>query len=301
MKVTHFMKGCHIALLFAAVAAGLSACSGTTQLNSGLVSRLKNRGPVALSSDNPYLAANMFVASTMQKSPIISGFIKKKGAPTAVEIDHQLFAPMVLYFYYLKDREYYKLEESLGTWIIQGPNRIDASLAADLGRLSSGQTGEAALLTDEPESVVQNLSKPPEILADTGPHPLPSPTTFLQQLADDQERLFKTTFKSVARPHHSTSFDLGRILKLQKAAEGHPAERAPNGDLVHHVSWSGETLSAIALWYTHDRGNAPRLARINRIKKPDSLQIGDTVIIPAYLVKNGNRLTEDGLAEAKKP
>ena len=303
-KLTHLMKRSHTHTALALIAAAcLAACSGTTELNPGLVSRLKNRGPVALSGDNPYLAANMFVASTAENSPVIRGFVKRKGAPTAVEIDQQIFSPMVLYFYYLKDREFYKLEEALGTWIIQGPSRIGADMLVDLAKSSKDLTGPPALIAEE-ENTSSSLTAPsstPEITADTPEQPV-SPD-HLKQMADEREELYKSSFKSVApRPKPNNPGQLGpnELATLQKAADGHPAELAPNGDLVHHVTYPGETLSAVSLWYTHDGGNAGRLARMNSIKDPDLLQPGDTVIIPAYLVKNGNRLTEQGLAAVKK-
>ena len=70
-----------------------------------------------------------------------------------------------------------------------------------------------------------------------------------------------------------------------------PAELTPRGDVVHHVTYPGETLSMIARWYTHDRANAGRLARINHLNNPDRLQIGDKIIVPSYLLKNKNRRT----------
>ena len=72
---------------------------------------------------------------------------------------------------------------------------------------------------------------------------------------------------------------------------------------MHYVTFSGETLSILARWYTGDRSNAGKIARINRIADPDKLSTGDTIIIPAYLLRNKNRLTESGVKElgAKAP
>jgi hypothetical protein len=76
---------------------------------------------------------------------------------------------------------------------------------------------------------------------------------------------------------------------------GDIAEMTPKGDVVHHVTYPGETLSMLARWYTHDRANAGRIARINSITQPDKLNIGDMIVIPSYLVKTKNRLTEEGV------
>jgi hypothetical protein len=74
-----------------------------------------------------------------------------------------------------------------------------------------------------------------------------------------------------------------------------PAELSPKGDLVHYVTYPGETLYMIARWYTYDRENGPRLARINRLNNADRLALGDEIVVPAYMLKNKNRLSEEAL------
>jgi len=94
------------------------------------------------------------------------------------------------------------------------------------------------------------------------------------------------------------------INNLRESAKGKPAETTPKGDIVHYVTYPGETLSMISRWYTDERENAGRIARINKLARPDKLELGDTVVIPSYLVKNKNRLTESAVKslviEAKK-
>jgi hypothetical protein len=53
----------------------------------------------------------------------------------------------------------------------------------------------------------------------------------------------------------------------------------------------------IARWYTGDRANVGRLARMNRMNRPDHLEIGDVIIIPSYLIRNRKRLTEKAVRE----
>jgi len=48
----------------------------------------------------------------------------------------------------------------------------------------------------------------------------------------------------------------------------------------------------ISRWYTLDARNLGRISRINNLKNPSQLEIGDTIVIPSYLVKNKNRLNE---------
>jgi hypothetical protein len=298
------MRTNRVRLCLYLLAAGcLYGCVGTTQLNQGLVTRLRNRGPVPLSTTNPYLAANMFVASAVETSSIISGFIKHKGVPAAVEVQDESFSPLFLYFYYPKDREMYGLEESLGTWIIHGPNRIPPDKAADLPKLMRNQSGEALIVVEKPsDDEASNAPRPLELLPSSGPEPSRTPASpggnaaldNLDEMAAERDKLYQNSFKSTARPGSPA------LTAMQHAAGGHPAETAPNGDVVHHVTYPGETLSVIARWYTDDRGNAGRLARINRISNPNSLQLGDTVVVPSYMVKNKNRLSEEGLKELTK-
>jgi hypothetical protein len=55
---------------------------------------------------------------------------------------------------------------------------------------------------------------------------------------------------------------------------------------VHHVTFPGETMTALADWYTQDARNATRLARANRRSPDQPLRIGDTVSIPRALIRN---------------
>ena len=62
-------------------------------------------------------------------------------------------------------------------------------------------------------------------------------------------------------------------------------------------SISSETLSLISRWYTKDPSNADKIARINSKNVKDSLLIGDKIIIPSYLIKNKNKLTQKALQD----
>jgi nucleoid-associated protein YgaU len=85
------------------------------------------------------------------------------------------------------------------------------------------------------------------------------------------------------------------VARLQSNPAAQGAEITPQGDLVHYVIYPGETLSIIARWYTHDRANSGRIARINDLKNPDHLEIGDSIIVPSYLLKTQSRFSETDL------
>ena len=101
------------------------ACSSGSYRETDLRTRLNNRGPVALSSDNPYLAANQFVVEQSDQSEVINGFIGFRGAPNAIEIISSYFAKPVIYYYYTDKREFYTIEQLSQTWVVSGPERIN--------------------------------------------------------------------------------------------------------------------------------------------------------------------------------
>ena len=65
-----------------------------------------------------------------------------------------------------------------------------------------------------------------------------------------------------------------------------------SGDIIHKVTFPGETLRIITEWYTGDANNTGRVARINGIEKPDLLKINQTVRIPRYMLKTTKPLPE---------
>ena len=110
-------------------------------ITDSLVDRLRNRGPVALSSNNPYLAANLLVSREMETSPELQGFVEHRGAPAALEVEKSLLGPLIAYFYYPENREEYVLEKIEGTWIIRGPTLIERSTFKEVSRLTSNEQG----------------------------------------------------------------------------------------------------------------------------------------------------------------
>ncbi|MCB0354524.1 MAG: LysM peptidoglycan-binding domain-containing protein [Bdellovibrionales bacterium] len=54
-------------------------------------------------------------------------------------------------------------------------------------------------------------------------------------------------------------------------------------DFRHRVKFCGETLSAIARWYTGDRNNWTIIAQINQVD-PKRIKVGSSLIIPSELV-----------------
>ena len=61
--------------------------------------------------------------------------------------------------------------------------------------------------------------------------------------------------------------------------------RQPARHLVHRVRWSGESLSIIAKWYTGEFNNWKALADFNPKLKPDSIWVGQEILVPEGLLK----------------
>lgn len=73
------------------------------------------------------------------------------------------------------------------------------------------------------------------------------------------------------------------------------AESTPKGDLVHIVASAGERYEDVAAWYTYDRENAMKIARMNGGNKDEKLQISDQVVVPKYLLKHNKRLPSEAI------
>jgi hypothetical protein len=75
------------------------------------------------------------------------------------------------------------------------------------------------------------------------------------------------------------------------ATPGGSSAEAPNGKgqgsmlFTHVVRWPGETLAAMARWYTGGGGNWRRIAEVNPGLDPTRINIGDKIQIPGKLLK----------------
>ena len=243
-------------------------CATSVRLSDPLVQRLSNRGPVALSPENPFLAANLLVSREMERSAEVKGFVEHKGGPRALEVVKDSLSPLILYFYYPESREVFTLEEMEQSWLITGPAPITQDKMRRVAALTRDFEGE------------------PKLESPSGEPPPPSPTMAVTVAP-------VTPTVAAILPGN----ELQQIIDSESAAQ---AEITPKGDLVHYVGFSGETLSLIARWYTGDRNNAARIARINELKKPGELAIGDQIVIPSYILKNNKRLTESALRRLQR-
>lgn len=274
MVLNHvFKRAVTIVALSAIACLSLTSCSMSLKANQGVISRLKNRGPVAVSQDNPYLAANVLLTNEMQSSPELKGFLEKRGLPDALQVQHEPLSELRMELYYLSDRSFYSLEEGAGTWLIRGPESLSDERALAVQRVSTTRPRTVPTPTPpEPTGLPPLLTPAPASGAFRSPvihTPLP---TAAPSLREDDSQI---------------------VARLIRGHERSLAELSPRGDIVHYVTFPEETLVLLSRWYTFDAGNVGKLARINKMKMEGLLRLGDTVIIPSYLVRNKVRLTED--------
>ena len=268
----------------------LTSCSFVGGSSSELMRRLDGRGPVLVSAENPFIAANLLLTQEMEAHPEIKGFFEKRGMPAAIEVRREYFSPNILRAYYPDKRQIYTFESGKESWIISGPTPLTKESYDKVTAIAAGATGTfprsipprptlAEGATAKAESVEAHKPETPVIL---------SPPSTSQINPPPQG------FQSPARPL-PTRFEI-----LVKEAANTPAEISPKGDLVHYVTYPGETLLMISRWYTFDTTSSGTIARINHLKNASSLALGDTVIIPNYLLKNKNRLSEKAVDVFRK-
>lgn len=289
--------------------------AGTAGLgpNAALVNRLKNRGPVTISTENPFLAGNLLLTKEVERSEEVRGFIKHRGSPAAIEVRKEFFTPLTMQFYYPETRQQYSLELAEGVWVIAGPTTIDREKMKEILALLRGQSTQTR--TSQPDEQNQSHTAPGSDPATQHSSTDGTEDPFLERLEKaSQDESFRSPAQAtqqqsaadtpltlptpaVARTAAAQPSDSQVISALAKKYGGQNAEISPQGDLVHYVTYSGETLPMIARWYTFDRTNADKLARINNLRNPHTLSVGDMVVIPSYMLKNKSRMSEKAVQE----
>lgn len=145
--------------------------------------------------------------------------------------------------------------------------------------------------TVSPTKAPRPIAKLPEPMPDALPPPeLSAPLT--DSTAEQGEHLDSPKPTPAGLRAGGTEPGFAALIELHGSS---PAEITPKGDLVHYVTFEGETLEIIARWYSGDVSNAERLGRMNRLSATQALVPGDTVIVPAYMVRNSYRLSEGGM------
>ncbi len=256
------MRFLHIFLL----ALSLLSLSGCAPMHTAAPFRdnLANRGPVALSASNPYIASNILLSKEVESSSTLRGFLKVRGNPEAVEIKKVLLRPYMMYFFYPRSREVYILEESNSEWIIRGPQTIPGDVL----------------------SVIEQV-----VPADLATSAVPEP----EKTASSEVELGSSSVSSERPSEIPEQTDLMPAKTAPSHFPGKKGVEKVEGDIIHTVQFRGETLRLIAEWYGGAADVAPRIARINGLKDANNLTIGQDIRIPRYLAKNSRRLPKSAV------
>lgn len=282
-------------------------CTKTATLRDTIMSHLRDKGPVDVVSDNPFLASSLLLSKEAESSPEMRGFIEHKGSPRAFEVRSAEGGKSTITFYYPDSREEYSFDKVDGAYIISGPFPIEAKKLGEVQNIKSAGSSQPAAARTPETSRTPEIRQPSPKKSSPTEAPSSKPTTApTEPPAPQQSAPAGETRTGSAPPTGKDSLpalktgptpDQGAAIQeiIAKHGGANPAEITSKGDLVHFVTFQGETLSIIARWYTLDLINAPRIARINRLSEPNALKLGDQIIIPSYLVRNKSRLTAPGM------
>ena len=262
-----------LACLYLVGTSGCTRITNTLGLNgTGSVrDNLANRGPVALSKGNPYIASNILLAKEVDISPTLKGFLKVRGYPEAIEVKKVILRPYVLYFFYPRQGELYILEDSSTDWVIRGPHKIPDSIAQSLRGIPTSETQIGEASTDNLELGTPSAELDLEAQPSTG-----------DEVVSTLKPVKTEDLSPAVSPSAST------------AATAIPGEKV-DGDILHVVRYKGETLRLIAEWYTGTADTAPRIARINGFTDANTLTMGQKIRIPRYLASNDLPLTYENV------
>lgn len=225
---------------------------GCSRESNYLIPELANTGPHPLSSKNAYVSPNLLLATEIANSKSMDGLTKQAGYPDAIEVEKGGLQPYQLSLYYVRDKQRYVLQRYGTEWIVSGPEQIPPD------RLRMVQTTGRVRGNPNPALVPGGLNS----------------------LGDESQA--KAAAASASQPQEDKPIfvDLNKPTKKK-----HKTPHAtPKPDITHRVQ-GPETLEEISRWYTEDVSNSAAIGRINNIDPSVTLQVGQEVRIPSYMVK----------------
>lgn len=142
--VTHSQRLSSRALTQIFIAFGLAlgiGCSAATTTFSSL----SDQGIVPVSSENPFMGSNLFLAKEMEESSYLYNFLKERGAPQAIALQGEREDDARMIMYYSGARESYSATPHIDPtlrnreWIISGPFALDRSSYREVSQLPATQ------------------------------------------------------------------------------------------------------------------------------------------------------------------
>jgi len=128
----------------AAIAGAVSiGCSAKTPAFEGIT----NQGIVSVSSQSPFMGANVFLGQEMESSSYLYNFMRSRGSPQAIELSGTSEMGAQMNLFYSREREFYtavpKFDQQTKTkeWIIRGPYPITREQYPYVSKINSDQGG----------------------------------------------------------------------------------------------------------------------------------------------------------------
>jgi hypothetical protein len=118
-------------------------CSAKTPAFEGIT----NQGIVSVSSQSPFMGANVFLGQEMESSSYLYNFMRSRGSPQAIELSGTSEMGAQMNLFYSREREFYtavpKFDQQTKTkeWIIRGPYPITREQYPYVSKLNEDQGG----------------------------------------------------------------------------------------------------------------------------------------------------------------
>jgi hypothetical protein len=310
--VKHLAPKLLVCLSLAFATSPLTGCAPRIELAP--YSNLINQGLLPVSTTNPYLGANIFLAGEAQRSGYLMNFLKSRGGPVAIELEGNQLGEAALIMYYPKDREVYRAELQpiqrgetvMAEWLVRGPyaierrdyrelNRLDGSLVGEpvflvrgkpvkFGQQAGGITREVALnagVSREGAGMQPNS----DVIIPVVPTPKPKKRSIITK--PKEETKLAEAPSAPLDPLQPLNSDQ-QALRLAQGL----VERNDAGDGMHIVVSEKQTLAKLAEWYTGDAKNAEAIAKASGIEAGKEPSLASRVVIPQTLMKNDKRLID---------
>lgn len=285
----HSIKRAFCIIAFLGVTTIVASCGSKLKAYPTLV----NQGIMPISPTNAYLGANLFLGNESEKSSVLYQFLKGRGSPGAIEIIEEDFKPARVLLYYPRELQVYYAElddkDVRYEWIVRGPYSIARE---DFRRLLNVERAryEAApvIRGGKVERFIAEPTPVPVVVPTSRPTPKPTPKKVLKKKPTPIVAKPAENKESPALPPKEQEIPSGIPLNSDQQAlrmSRGLTELSAEGDPMHRVKGSSETLADIAKWYTGDEAKAKDIAELNSLPVEGTLPAGAKIKIPKGLAK----------------
>jgi hypothetical protein len=300
-------KYVYFIFFFFAAAVLLGGCSGMQKDDESIDSHRI----IPFSLTNPHTASNLFLAHEAEIYPRLKNFLELRGGPKymkrASEKSYLLFYP--------EDKEYFEVHSAFEDNTVTKKEYND--IEKNNSNLTLNNPGElfniyGPFRLDRYTFLkIKNIHGTKEFLAKRDFEPIfiinGSPIRFKEHYLKQQQDLAsrRTQQRIVATPKPKPAPKKAQNKTIIVKATSSPtpfvplnsdqqainisqgfAERAQDGDVIHTVEIEGETLTALAEWYTGSKEKETIISQLNGIFPGTVIKKGTRITIPLGIVKN---------------